>query len=112
MPPVKAPPLCDPEIRARGPVASKILTRSFRVSETLAIQSDVRKRMTNPKLSAAALAHLVRAWDTLEDRLRELRGLPKAGFLRPEKQSKRKGALGIVPMSAPGAPQAGEIKIA
>lgn len=41
-------------------------------------------RAINPKLSAASLAQLARAWDVLEERKRILRGKPLPGQFRPD----------------------------
>ena len=60
---------------------------------------------------ANAAAKLIAAWDLLEDRKRELRGIPKSGARRPseEKAKKRsRASANVIRMDSPESKTTGE----
>lgn len=58
--------------------------RSAPLSQALAIQWILVSDTVNPQTPPAVRASLARSWCLVQDCIRELRGIPKAGQLRPD----------------------------
>ena len=91
-----------PESRAKGQATNKELSNASRMAQALEVQAKIMTQIRDPEITRTELAHLARALDVWEDRIRELRGKPKAGFMRPEKKSGSRAKLHVVPMSESG----------
>ena len=80
------------------------------VQDAIAIQHVLKKDIADPKTTPLARAALARAWATVQDSIRVMRGIPLPGQFRPDELPSKKARRGKVielaeePREAPETP--------
>jgi hypothetical protein len=74
----------SPIQKATAASAENRIGRAHQLTQALDLQYHCYKIALTPSLDAIKLASLVRSWVAVTDCVREIRGIPKAGQLRPD----------------------------
>jgi hypothetical protein len=82
------------EGRAKGQASNSALSKRSKVAQCLEMQEKLKEDIFDPSTSKSQRALLIKAWDTLEERIRVLKGLPLPGSRKPEPERRRVGKAG------------------